>query len=181
MTWNPTDEQLRKMMEKGWRAGLSEGTPCGQSSMLRYTDNIRAWLPDVCKRYGFKRVCDAGAGDLHWIKLVRWGSVEYKPFDVHILHPNVEAIDITKDLLPECDAVLCRMVLNHLDTGRVLKAVRNFQKVSRYLIATHFVGSNKNKSREFTRLDLSQWLGDPIEMIEDGHERNCRLALWELT
>ena len=181
MTWNPTDEQLRRMMEKGWRGGLSEGTPCGQSSMLRYTDNIRQWLPAVCQRHDIKRVCDAGAGDLHWMKLVRWGSVDYLPFDVHIRHPDVQPIDITRELLPECDAVLCRMVLNHFDEGRVLQALRNFQEVSTYLIATHFVGDNKNKNREFQRLDLCKWLGEPLEMVDDGHESNCRLALWELT
>jgi len=168
------------MMEKGWRGGLSEGTPCGQSSMLRYTDNIRQWLPDVCRRYRIKSICDAGAGDLHWSKLVRWNGVQYRPFDVHIRHPNVEAIDITKDLLPECDAVLCRMVLNHLGTQRVTAALQNFSAVSTFLIATHFVKSNEDKNREFTRLNLCEWLGEPLEMIKDGHERNCRLAIWEL-
>mgnify|MGYP000172744222 CR=1 FL=1 len=29
--------------------------------------------------------------------------------------------------------------------------------------------------------DNDDWLGEPLEMIQDGHERNCRLALWELT
>jgi len=170
---------MYRRMQNGWRGGLIEGTPCGQSSRKHFARKIMAWLPTVCRDHGIRSVCDAGAGDLHWIRDVDW-DVEYRAFDLIPRHPDVERLDITRDRLPDCDAVLCRMVLNHLDQERVGEAIALFRESARFLFATHFAGENINRNREFTRLDLTQWLGEPIAMSPDGHEPNCNLALWEI-
>lgn len=174
-----SDDELKAMMQRGWRGGLREGTPCGNGSTRQYTRNVVRWLPSVCADHGIQSVVDAGAGDLHWIKDVVW-KVQYTPVDLVPRHPSVMQLDITKQPVPQCDAVLCRFVLNHLDVERVQVALALFKQSARYLIATHFVGDNINRNREFTRLDLTQWIGEPREMVHDGHEDNCRLALWKL-
>jgi len=179
-----TDAAMLERMGKGWRGGLGEGTTCGQGSLLRNTATIREWLPRMTEKYGIETVCDAGAGDLHWISKMRW-PVMYKGFDLFPRHPDVVKLDITTEELPLCDAVLCRMVLNHLwgegdDITRIDMALRLFAKSARYLFATQFDGPVKNRTPQFQRLDLRVLLGDPIESCKDGHEKNCRLAMWEL-
>jgi len=173
-----SDKEMYARM-KGWQGGKGDGTICGRGSTRHCTANIRAWLPDVVERYSIGSVVDAGAGDLHWVKSVKW-DVDYMPFDLIPRKPEVKKADITTELLPECDAILCRMVLNHLDHARVQMALDNFEDVADYLLATHFAGPQVNKNREFTRMDLTQWLGEPLEMCQDGHEPRCYLALWQL-
>lgn len=166
-------------MAKGWRGGLPDGTVCGQGSTLANTSAIRAWLPGVCERWEINSICDAGAGDLHWIQHVRW-DVDYKPFDLIPRHSDVAALDITTENMPPCDAILCRMVLNHLDDKRIEMALDRFRQSSALLLATHFEDGGVKRTRQFTRVDLTRWLGEPTESCPDGHEPNCRLGLWVL-
>ena len=174
-----SDEAMRERMANGWRAGRPF-TVCGNGSLPEATANIRQWLPKVCARRGVKTVCDAGAGDLKWRTGMAW-DVNYLPFDLFPRHPSVAAIDITQDVLPKCDAILCRMVLNHLDDERVTLALGRFRLAGRYLFATQFNGEDlPQRSPQFMRLDLRKWLGDPLEWVHDGREDACALALWEL-
>src|SRR6056297_3157295 len=129
-----SDKDMLNRMARGWRGGKGDGTICGNGSTFKSTENVRKWLPEIAERYDIKTVCDAGAGDLHWIHKVNW-EVEYSPFDLIPRTPEVERLDVTTELLPSCDAVLCRMVLNHLwgddgDATRVEMALENFAKVS---------------------------------------------------
>jgi hypothetical protein len=108
-------------------------------------------------------------------------DVDYRPFDLVSRHLLVTQRDITRDLLPTCDAILCRMVLNHLDEERVGMALTLFRRSTRYLFATQFNGEDlPQRSPQFTRLDLRQWLGEPLESVADGREEPCRLALWAI-
>jgi hypothetical protein len=108
-----SDEDMHERMRKGWRAGLPE-TVCGNGSLRRNSKNSRAALPTWCAKYDLQTICDAGAGDLHFVDDVAW-TVNYRAFDLIPRAPMVTKLDITTEDLPECDAILCRMVLNHLD------------------------------------------------------------------
>ena len=166
-------------MAKGWRGGKPDGTVCGQGSTMANTRSIRAWLPNLVKERNISTVCDAGAGDLHWIRAVNW-EVDYYPFDLIPRNEHVAKLDITREKLPECDLILCRMVLNHLDDQRIDMALRLFKQSGKFLLATHFVGGGIQRTTQFMRVDLTKWLGEPLEVCPDGHELNCRLALWSL-
>jgi hypothetical protein len=172
-----TDEAMHERMVNGWRAG-EPFTKCGNGSLPDATAVIRAWLPDVCNRHGIKSVCDAGAGDLKWRHGMTW-KVRYRPFDLIPRHETVKQADITRDVLPKCDAILCRMVLNHLDAERVGMALALFRQSAKYLFATQFDGPQPQRSPQFKRLDLVHWLGKPLESARDGREADCRLALWK--
>lgn len=172
-----SDQAMRDRMRNGWRAGRPH-TTCGNGSLADATANVRAWLPKVCARRGITTVCDAGAGDLHWRQDMQW-DVDYRPFDLFPRHPDVRELDITRDPLPTCDAILCRMVLNHLDAPRIGMALELFKKSAHYLFATQFNGEDlPQRSTQFMRLDLRKWLGDPLEWVHDGREDACTLALW---
>jgi hypothetical protein len=174
-----TDKEMHDRMANGWRAG-QPFTACGNGSLPDATTNIRRWLPEICARRGIVTVCDAGAGDLQWMAGMTW-DVDYRPFDLVSRHLLVTQRDITRDPLPTCDAILCRMVLNHLDEERVGMALTLFRRSTRHLFATQFNGEDlPQRSPQFTRLDLRQWLGEPLESVADGREEPCRLALWAI-
>jgi hypothetical protein len=174
-----SDREMYNRMVRGWRGGLAEGTVCGQGSRRANTRAISVWLPHFCRKYKVESVCDAGAGDLHWVKRLQW-DVKYQAFDLIPRHPDVKRLDITTEVLPACDAILCRMVLNHLDDERVEMALELFRQSATYLLATHFVGGGEQRDAAFTRLDLTRWLGEPFTWCQDGHEKNCTLAAWSL-
>ena len=174
-----TDEQMHERMVRGWRMGRPF-TDCGNGSLPDATANVRLWLPKVCARRGITTVCDAGAGDLQWMQGMTW-DVDYRPYDLIPRHAAVRQADITRDALPTCDAILCRMVLNHLDAPRVGMALEPFKRSAKYLIATQFNGEDlPQRSPQFTRLDLRKWLGPPLEWVHDGREDACTLALWAI-
>jgi hypothetical protein len=173
-----SDSEMFDRMKDGWNAGKSDGTICGNGSTLKNTANIRKWLPKIIEKYGIETLSDAGAGDMHWVKKTPI-VCEYRPFDLIPRHESVTQIDFTRKELPPCDAILCRMVLNHLDTERILMALKLFKQSAVYLIATQFDGDKlPQRSPQFTRLDLRKepyYLGEPVESIQDGSE-----AMWEL-
>ena len=178
-----SDKAMHERMAKGWRGGKSDGTICGQGSTLENTWRIADWLPVVCKDYSISSICDAGAGDLHWADSVDW-PCDYKAYDLIPRVDGIEEIDITTQKMQPSDAILCRMVLNHLGNGddysRVTMALDLFSQSSHFLFATHFIDGGVQRTEQFMRLDLTRWLGKPIEMCIDGNEGNCRLVLWEL-
>jgi hypothetical protein len=177
-----SDEAMIERMRNGWRMGAPE-TICGNGSLRMHSEGSRAWLPQICERFQIKTVCDAGAGDQWFVKGVKWG-VEYRGFDLIPRNDNVTQLDITREVLPACDAILCRMVLNHLDMPRTVMALERFRASGRYLIATQFNGEDlPQRSPQFMRLDLRRepyGLGNPLAWVQDGSEQVCSLALWRL-
>lgn len=177
-----TDEAMRERMVNGWRQGLPF-TSCGNGSTLEHTRNPRKWLPSIVQKYDARTVCDAGCGDLAWIKLIDW-QVEYRPFDLIPRRSDVMPLDITRQALPSCDLILCRFVLNHLGDERTVMAINLFRQSAKYLIATQFDAEDADLTRQFARLDLRREpfnLGEPVEWIQDASEQGCKLALWRLS
>ena len=180
-----SDEELRKRMQQAWKHGREGGTVCGRGACLGNTAAVRAWLPLVCQQYGIRSVCDAGAGDLHWIQHVQWPddpehAVQCAAFDLIPRHPAVTAFDITRDPLPPCDLILCRMVLIHFDPPRIDRALALFRQSGRYLAATQYDNPGKfGQGSPFNKFDLRVRLGEPLKAVIDGDE-DCKLALWDL-
>lgn len=177
-----TDEELNARMRRGWKGGRAEGTPCGGGSLLENTTHVRARLPGLVREYRIHSVCDAGAGDLHWISYMDW-DVEYRAFDLVPRTPSVVGLDITREILPACDLILCRMVLVHLDPERVTRALSLFRQSAPYLLATQITSKNIfDATQDFHPWDLSAEpfdLGAPMESIPDA-KSDCWLSLWRL-
>jgi len=164
-------------MQKGWRGGLADGTPCGGGSTIASTAAICAALPALVARYGIASICDAGAGDQHWIGRVDW-PVNYRGFDLVPRKTGVTQIDICETALPACDAVLCRHVLIHLDPERIRKALTLFRKSATFLLASQYDNAPAfDAGNQFNPTDLRPLLGEPIERIADT---GSDLALWQL-
>lgn len=176
MSWS--DEAVLARMKAGWRGGKSEGTPCGSGSLKSRTRAIRQGIPLLLEKYGIRSVCDAGAGDLYWSRGV-FKNVRYRAFDLVPRHPDVEALDFTKQRLPDCDLIICRQVLIHLDPPRIQAALSLFRQAAPLLLASQYgVAAAFDPARQFNPTDLASepyGLGRPLKQIPD-----CAgtLALW---
>lgn len=170
-------------MQEGWRGGRREGTPCGGGSLSENTMNIRSWIPDILGRYNIRTVCDAGAGDLCWSRQA-FAGVDYKAFDLVPRTPEVQQLDITKDALPQCDLIVCRAVLIHLDPKRVLRTLELFRESGKYLLATTEPSDNTfDPGNQCNPIDLTKApfdLGEPLESVADLEGPDSQLALWKM-
>ena len=179
-----SDKELLERMIVGWNPNRPRQSPCGDGSEPNKTRNIRKWLPEIIEKYDIEILNDAGAGDLKWIQLIDW-DIDYKGYDLYPRHEAVEQIDITKEIMRPCDAILCRMVLVHLDKERVLRALENFRKCAKYLIVTHYhspMDCRLNYDDPFHHTVMTDdefKLGEILESIEDTNEYND-LALFKL-
>lgn len=163
-----TDQELLEKVRKGWNC---KQTPCGTGSTIAETAQIRGHLPKIAERYGVRTVADAGAGDLHWLPLVEW-DVEYQGFDLYPRHPDVTPFDITKEILPKVDLILCRHVLNHLSIRFSERAIENFKlSGSRYLLMTNC----DNQAAYWREFELD--IGEPIRTFPDTHKWRLELYL----
>lgn len=183
---NYSEDDYLRTMQRGWCGGGDE-TPCGSGSKLENTVSVRARLPDLVREYDIRKVCDAGAGDLSWMKHVEW-DVEYQPLDLVPRGPSVQRLDIRKEALPVCDLILCRLVLNHINVEGVLAALALFKKSAKYLLAT--LHQTKIKAPYTPFESYNNWdlraapfdLGEPLERIQDLDRKDPErfLCLWRL-
>lgn len=172
------ENAIAKRMALGWRGGLKDGTPCGGGSTMIATRGIRALLPRLVDKYGFKTVCDAGAGDMHWMSQVDWDA-DYQPFDLHPRRKEVTKLDISKELLPTCDLILCRHVLIHLDPERIHNAISLFRQSGKYLLASQYDDAGPfDSSEQFNKVNMVPLLGEPLERHPDA---KAHIALWRLS
>ena len=125
----------REKYVRGWTGGLPE-TECGYGSRVGVTKDQRKWLPEMAKKYGIKSVADIGAGDLNWIHLMDW-DVDYTAYDLVPRHSSVIEFDLTSQIAPRVDCLLCLWVLNHMPYDASQAAIRNLKMSgSKYLIMT---------------------------------------------
>ena len=163
-------------MREGWGGGLWEGTPCGGGSTFAASRSVASELPRLVRRYSILSVCDAGAGDLHWIKSVPLPG--YRPFDLVPRHPSVEHWDIAQQALPACDLILCRHVLIHFDPDRIERTIDLFRQSGKYLLASQYDGAPSfDSSQQYNPTDLRSLLGEPVERLK---ATGSDLALWKL-
>lgn len=133
-----TRTRMLEKMRQGWK---SNETPCGRGSELLEATRISALLPVLMNDYDLTILNDAGAGDCHWIKFVEWISpVIYKAFDLVPRAAEVCQFDITLQVMPRADLILCRHVLNHLSPQFAIDAIQRFRESgSKYLLMTNCV------------------------------------------
>lgn len=185
MTEEFSDADMYERMRNGWRMGAPE-TICGNGSTMKATQNARRWLPEIIREYGIASIVDAGAGDLAWIQHMPAGWVgSYTAVDLIPRLESVQPWDITKQVLPRADAILCRMVLNHIQPRAAYTTHLFRQSGARYLIATQY-DAGVDRVKEFQRLDLREHFGAYLASCPDGDYHNgedydgCKLAIWKI-
>ncbi|MBF0176721.1 MAG: hypothetical protein HQL63_07730 [Magnetococcales bacterium] len=178
-----------------WASGE---TRSGPGSAPRVTATLRDSLTTLWRELSVRTVVDAGCGDLLWLEAITVDLGLYLGFDlVEALVVNnrvfygarknhfFNTADITRDVLPQGDLLLCRNTLTHLSNSLVQAALAHFwASGSRYLLATTFPGANNADIEvgHWRKVDLTASpfsLPPPLQMVQDGDGKNgCFQGLW---
>jgi 2-polyprenyl-3-methyl-5-hydroxy-6-metoxy-1,4-benzoquinol methylase len=186
-----------------WGAAASSS---GLGSELDATAALRTELPRLFEELGVTSLLDAPCGDAGWINRadlgVRYVGIDIVPELIERLGTRAAAgeikgeyrlLDLTRDPLPRCDAILCRDCLVHLSFANIARAVANFRSSgATWLIATTFPEWQSNRDCEdgdwralnFERPPF-EW-GLPVALLNEncmeagGGWRDKSLGAWRL-
>jgi hypothetical protein len=170
----------------------------GGGSLPQATASIRAALPTIFRTLNVRVLVDAPCGVAHWIKectrdidlyfgydIVRDAVLSQVSSSVRLNHFYAIG-DVTKDVFPRADAILCRDCLVHLPNELALQALKNFRMSgSRYLLATTYdVQSNKQiaaGSWRVMNLSLPPFsLPAPIHVVDERDGKGKLLGVYYL-
>jgi hypothetical protein len=146
----------------------------GKGSDLVQTENIRKELPGLLSDLQVKIFMDAPCGDFYWMREVNLDGIDkYIGVDIvsDIIKINKKLIsnktfsfvhaDLTAEMLPQADLVLCRDCLVHLCYSDISKVIRNFQRSKiRYCLTTSF-------SNLPTNSDLGESVWRPLNLLKE--------------
>lgn len=145
----------------------------GRGSTLMLTSNLRNNLPILFEKFAIKRVFDGPCGDFNWMRhVVDATNIDYIGGDIVL--PLIESnqskyetqrvkfkkIDLTKDVLPEADLMICRDCLFHLSYEDTKQLLDNFvQSNIPYLLTTTYHNDTSFKNKDiitghFRMIDL---------------------------
>jgi hypothetical protein len=143
-----------------------------------------------------RSLLDAPCGDFNWMREINLAGIDYTGVDIvpAIISRNQElygspyikfaVADITRDLLPRADMILCRDALDHLSLRRVRRAIRRLKESgsSYLLVTTHPSASNEDIHSGYWRpLDLTKppfGFSPPLRTIVENPLRGKLLGLW---
>ena len=184
----------------------AEASVSGLGSEIDATATLRAELPPLLKRLNITSLLDAPCGDASWIARadlgVRITGIDIVPCLIERLRARARRgelsgeyhlADVTRDLLPRCDAILCRDCLVHFSFANIARAVDNFRRSgATFLIATTFPEWRQNQDCEdgdWRALNFEHapfdW-GWPVELLNEncteagGGWRDKSLGVWRL-
>jgi hypothetical protein len=149
---------LQKRFEYIYEKNLwsSEESRSGTGSTLLETETLRKGIPALLEEIGAHSLLDIPCGDFRWLSEVSLG-VAYTGADIvgELVAANNRQfgsdtrgfiqLDLTRDLLPKADVVLCRDCLVHLSFDNIRRALMNIKDSgSGYLLTTNFPGTETN-------------------------------------
>jgi hypothetical protein len=190
-------EDLQRFFRRGSRLDEDEASHA-PGSTLAYTEKLRAWLPGLVDRLKVRRFLDAACGDFNWMRTVPLDGVHYTGMDIDedlvaALKARYEgsgrtflAGDITRDVLPPADIMLCRDCLPHLPYEFGWRVLENFARsgIPHLLVGSHFI-RNRDIARpgQWRQLNLQAepfFLPAPLDQVDDwiaGRPRRI-IGLW---
>jgi hypothetical protein len=133
-------------------------TRSGTGSSLDSTRVLREKLPDALRELDTRVLLDAPCGDFAWMDHVDLSGIEYIGADIvrSIVESNRQdyaregrqfiELDLTSDVLPDADVLLCRDCLVHLSYANIARVVENVRRSNiRFILMTAFPGRGDNK------------------------------------
>ena len=177
----------------------------GVGSESGATATLRTKLPELLRRLGVRVLVDVPCGDFSWLGGMGLPLDRYIGGDIVSAlvarnvglfarsHPHADfrLLDISTDLLPAGDALLCRDCLVHLPEAMIRASLRNIARSPiRYVIMTTFLGDRENADIEtgnWRPLNLQRppySLPPPLEFLlegcmeEEGAYADKALGVW---
>lgn len=191
-----------RAFEQPWEDGSwgTHETRSGSGATMRGSALVRDALPGLLDELAVEILADAGCGELNWMNLISPRLRLYLGIDImpRVVSGLVQRfgrrtghffaeLDITQDILPRCDAILCRDVLTHYPAVLVWMILERFKASgSRYLITTQApTGTNRDiKVGRWQPIDLTAPpfnFPPPLRLIADGKPSDNKfLAVWRI-
>jgi hypothetical protein len=129
----------------------------GVGSTLDSTRVLRTELPLALRQLEARVLLDVPCGDFTWMEHVDLSGIEYIGGDIvpSIVEKNQRlhagesrrfvGLDLTRDILPDADVLLCRDCLVHLSYANIRAVLANIARSSiRYVLMTSFPGRSDN-------------------------------------
>ena len=147
------DKSISGVFEDIYHTGAFKGRESlsGPGSDLEETVILRSRIPELFSQFNVRTVIDAPCGDLNWMRYVVDYVEHYIGADIvpdlidanrrRYVSENVEFLvaDITKDVLPRGDIIMCRDCFVHLPFSAIGAALKNFKASgSTYLLTTTY-------------------------------------------
>jgi hypothetical protein len=174
----------------------SEESRSGAGSSTTAAAAIVRELPNVWKRHGIRSLIDAPCGDCHWMSQIAANLDSYIGVDIvpGLIESNrtkysslvFTCADLTREVLPTADAILCRDCFQHLPTRLILTALKNFRDSgARWVFLTTNDNARANDDAViggFRQINLQRPpfnFPNPVEKIAEDDDGRY-LALWPL-
>jgi hypothetical protein len=129
----------------------------GVGSTLDSTRTLRAELPKALRQLEARVLLDVPCGDFTWMEQVDLSGIEYIGGDIvpliveqnQLLHSRASRrfmqLDLTRDVLPDADVLLCRDCLVHLSYANIRVVLANIARSNiRFVLMTSFPGRRDN-------------------------------------
>jgi hypothetical protein len=129
----------------------------GVGSTLDSTRTLRAELPKALRQLEARVLLDVPCGDFTWMEQVDLSGIEYIGGDIvpliveqnKLLHSRESRrfmqLDLTRDVLPDADVLLCRDCLVHLSYANIRVVLANIARSNiRFVLMTSFPGRRDN-------------------------------------
>jgi len=129
----------------------------GVGSRLDSTRVLRAELPMALRRLEARVLLDVPCGDFTWMEHIDLSGIEYIGGDIvpSIVEENQRLharesrrfarLDLTRDILPDADVLLCRDCLVHLSYANIRAVLANVARSNiRFVLMTSFPGRRDN-------------------------------------
>jgi len=183
-----------------WKGG-GEETVSGKGSTLAYTAPLRPALERLFHKLGVRTLLDAPCGDFNWMNHVDLHGIRYIGLDIvdDVIAKNsslygrsdreFRTADITADLLPRADLMLCRDCAFHLPFSFIWRLLENFARSGTpYLLMTNHTNGGNTDLPKPGGYQSRNFLGAPFFLprpppehwlIDDPEGRGNRyLCLW---
>lgn len=176
-------------------------TSSGSGSTLVQTTQIRKALSTLFHTLNIETVLDAPCGDFNWMKKVDLSGIYYIGVDivVSLIKENQKKYgqdtiqfrfnNITQDLLPKVDLIICRDCFLHLKYEDIFNILKNFNKTgSTYLLASTYADAQHNTDKKQVNsgyrpvnLQIAPFnFPEPLLLIDEGGARGKYLGIWRL-
>lgn len=203
---------LKKKFEEVFRENAFGGNSSlsGRGSDLDQTQKIQQEVPRLFREFSITSIIDIPCGDHNWIAKTQLSEIQYIGADIvaDLISKNNKIygnenysfidLDITREIPPRADLILCRDLLVHLNTSEIRKALRNMKRSgSNFLLTTTFTGNRVYKNLPmFTQsvgwrpINLQYapfWFPKPLKIVNEGCTEggglfgDKSLALWRLS
>ena len=189
------NKKLKNIFTKVYLANLwgDETSVSGPGSSMEQTTEIRIQILQLIRKYKINTIIDAPCGDFNWMQelvksiedeidqylgvdiveeLVNENNKKYQTSKI-----NFKQIDITRNVVPIADLIICRDCFLHLSYRNIFKILKNFRKSgAKFILASSYIEHKNSNVLNYSiggrALNLASFpfnVKNPTEIINENY------------